>query len=84
MRQITNEYAILPPTQWRGYIDPDVALPPEPSAWAACPPLPSLVEQACVDLRDGDSPKTVINALDADRGDELALTLASLGRALGI
>jgi hypothetical protein len=84
MRQITNEYAILPPTQWRGYTDPDAAPPPDPSAWGACPPLPSLIEQACADIRGGDSPKTAISALDADPSDKLALQLASLGRALGV
>lgn len=84
LRQETNAYAILPPTQWRGYNDPATPEPPDPSSWGAVPPLPSLVEQATTDARDGDSIRTVVSRLDADPGDSLAATLASLGRALGL
>jgi hypothetical protein len=83
LRQISNEYAILPPTQWRGYIDLDAAPPLDPSAWGACPPLPPLIEQACADIREGDSPGIIVRRLDADPSDELAMTLASLGRTMG-
>lgn len=84
MRQISNAYAILPPTQWRGYKDHDEPEPPHPSTWGAIPPLPTLIEQACVDLQDGDSARSIITRLDADPGDELAQTLASLGRTIGV
>jgi hypothetical protein len=83
MRQITNEYAILPPTQWRGYTDPDTAPPPDPSAWGACPPLPSLIEQACSSHQEGGSIASIVGHLEDDPRDTLAATLASLGRALG-
>jgi hypothetical protein len=84
LRQETNAYAILPPTQWRGYVDTVIPEPPHPATWGACPPLPSLVEQAATDARGGDSVASIVGRLDADPGDTLASRLASLGRALGI
>ncbi len=84
LRQISNAYAILPPTQWLGFKDLDEPKPPHPSTWGACPPLPALIDQACADLRDGDSARAIINRLDADPADELARTLASLGHAIGV
>jgi hypothetical protein len=83
LRQETNAYAILPSSQWTGYVEAPAPEPPHPSAWGACPPLPSLIEQATVDAQHGDSMRAVVKRLDADAGDELALTLASLGRSLG-
>jgi hypothetical protein len=54
-----------------------------PSTWGAAPPLPSLVEQAAMDARDGDSTASIIGRLDADSADTVAAALASLGRTLG-
>ena len=84
LRQETNAYAILPPTQWHGYVDLAMPEGPHPSTWGATPPLPPLIEQACADIKDGDSARTVVTRLDADPGDGLALALASLGRSLGL
>ena len=84
LRQETNAYAILPPTQWHGYTDPATPEPPHPTTCGATPALPSLVEQAATDARDGDSIKTIVSRLDADPGDALASALARLGRAIGI
>jgi hypothetical protein len=84
LRQETNAYAILPPTQWHGYHDPAMPEPPHPSTWGATPPLPSLIEQAATDAGGGDSMKAIVTRLDADPGDTLASTLAKLGRALGV
>ena len=84
LRQISNAYAILPPTQWRGYTDFEMPEPPDPSTWGACPPLPPLIEQACADMQAGDSARTIINRLDADPGDDVALRLASLFRTVGV
>lgn len=84
LRQETNAYAILPPTQWHGYTDPVTPEPPHPSTWGRTPPLPPLVEQAATDASDGDSMKTIVSRLDADPGDPLALALARLGRRLGV
>lgn len=83
LRQETNAYAILPASQWHGYVEAHEPEPPHPSTWGACPPLPSLIEQAATDTQYGDSIKSVVSHLDADPGDELASTLASLGRTLG-
>lgn len=82
LRQETNAYAILPPSQWHGFIESDRPEPPDPSTWGACPPLPFLVEQAATDAQDGDTINAIVSRLDADPGDALAASLASLGRAL--
>ena len=84
LRQETNAYAILPTSQWRGYVDTDPPEPPHPTEWGAVPPLPSLIEQAAADLKAGDSPRRAVTALAADPGDDVATALASFGRALGI
>jgi hypothetical protein len=83
LRQITNAYAILPATQWRGYVDLAPPETPHPSIWGATPPLPPLLEQAATAVRDGDSMTAIVMRLDDDPGDTLASTLARLGRALG-
>jgi hypothetical protein len=83
LRQQTNAYAVLPTSQWRGYVEAQEPEPPEPSTWGACPPLPSLIEQALTDTQHGDGMKSIVSRLDADPADELASTLASLGRTLG-
>jgi hypothetical protein len=84
LRQETNAYAILPTTQWRGYSDTTITDPPDPSSWGAVPSLLSLVEQAAMDARNGDSPACIVSRLDADPTDTVATALASLGRALGL
>jgi hypothetical protein len=84
LRQETNAYAILPPSQWRDYMDTDIPEPPHPATWGACPPLPSLVEQAATDATDGDSMPAIVRRLDSDPGDTVASALASLGRAIGL
>jgi hypothetical protein len=50
LEQDTNAYGIIPPTQWLGFFDPlPDAPPPDPHAWGAVPPLPSVIEEACTD-----------------------------------
>jgi len=83
LRQETNAYAILPPTQWHGFTDAPMPEPPHPATWGACPPLPSLLEQACTAAQEGDSMAAIVARLDADPGDAVATRLASLGRTLG-
>jgi hypothetical protein len=84
LRQDTNAYAILPPTQWRNYMDVDLPEAPHPSAWGAAPPLPSLVEQAVEDRNAGASLRSVVENLSDDPLDPLAAALARLGRTLGL
>jgi hypothetical protein len=83
LRQETNAYAILPPTQWNNFVDTDMPEPPHPTAWGACPPLPSLLEQAVSTQQAGGSIAAVVAQLEADPRDTVAAALASLGRALG-
>lgn len=84
LRQITNAYAILPPTQWRGYTDFETPEPPHPTTWGATPPLPSLIEQATSDIRDGDSARSIVKRLDADPRDAVASAVASLFHKVGV
>lgn len=84
LRQETNAYAILPSSQWHGYADTDAPEPPHPSTWGACPPLPSLIEQAIAAKQDGKSMAAIVRGLENDPRDTLAATLSSLGRALGV
>jgi hypothetical protein len=83
LRQETNAYAILPPTQWCGYTEIDTPEPPHPTEWGATPPLPSLIEQACTANKEGRKMTAIVAQLDADPRDSVASALASLGRALG-
>ncbi len=83
LRQETNAYAILPSTQWRNYTDIDICEPPHPATWGACPPLPSLIEQACTSQREGQPIAAIVSHLEDDPRDTVASALASLGRALG-
>jgi hypothetical protein len=82
LEQETNAYAVLPPSQWRGYKEPPEPPPPAPGTWGDHPPLPSVLEQAASDRRDGASPQAVIRTLESDDGDPLAAALARLGRTL--
>jgi hypothetical protein len=84
LRQETNAYAILPVSQWHGFVDGDMPEPPHPSTWGATPPQPSLIEQACASRQEGRSMAAIVEHLADDPRDTVAATLASLGRALGI
>jgi hypothetical protein len=66
LRQETNAYAILPTTQWHGYMDVEIPEPPHPTEWGACPPLPSLVEQACTVTQEGGSVAAIVAQLEAE------------------
>ena len=82
LRQETNAYAILPPSQWHGHADPDETPPPWPEAWGATPPLRDLLTQAMAAVSSGASLARQVSLLDADPGDKLAQALARLGRSL--
>jgi hypothetical protein len=84
LRQETNAYAILPTSQWQDYPNGAAPEPPHPSTWGACPPLPSLVEQASETGKEGGSTAKIVAQLEDDPRDTVAASLASLGRALGI
>jgi hypothetical protein len=84
LRQETNAYAILPSTQWRGYVPEAEPEPPHPSTWGACPPLPSVLEQSVTTALDGGSIRAIVRKLEDDPRDALAAALAGLGHALGL
>jgi len=84
LRQETNAYAILPASQWRGYSDAETREPPHPTAWGACPPLPTVIEQAEETLREGGGMAEALSQLESDEHDSLAAALSSLARSIGI
>ena len=66
LEQETNAYAVLPASQWRGYKEPPEPPPPMPGTWGDHPPLPSQIELAVQETREGGDPRTVLQILDAD------------------
>lgn len=79
--QDTNSYVVLPPARWRGYVEPP-AHDIHPTEWGAEPPLPSLIDAARADIKDGAGMAAVLSRLDTDPGDKLASALAAMGRAI--
>ena len=70
LTQDTNAYAILPPSQWRGYVEPTQP-DMHSSEWGATPSLSSVIEQASVARKDGGGIRAMLTQLDADPGDRL-------------
>jgi hypothetical protein len=73
MRQISNAYAVLPCSQWRGYKPPPPPPAPAPSCWGARPPEDPYADAK----RDGDLLGR-ITALDGEAaaGSTLAAAIA--------
>ena len=71
MRQISNAYALLPSTQWRGYKPPPPPPPPDPVCWGARPPEDPYAEA-------GDDVAARMTALEAEAaaGSGLSAVLA--------
>lgn len=87
LEQITNAYALIPCSQWRGYRpSPKRTPPPRPESgtWGDPPPLPDALTAAMTERRQGGSWRGVLRELESDPGDRLAGVLARLGRAMGI
>src|SRR3954467_10045180 len=81
LRQRTNAYGLLPPSQWRGYRDPEPP-PPDPTTLGAPERVPDPIDAAVAELINGQR-KAALAALEADPDDKLAMALAALGRAMG-
>jgi hypothetical protein len=81
LRQRTNAYGLLPPSQWRGYRD-DAPPPPDPAMLGAPTPMPDPIEAAVAEITSGQR-KAALAVLEADPGHRLAMALAALGRAMG-
>jgi hypothetical protein len=82
LRQETNAYAVLPCSQWRGYVPPPPAPPPDRGTWGDHPPLPTTIEQAAAAARAGASVRERLALLESDSRDDLAGALASLGKLI--
>ena len=81
LKQDTNAYAVLPPSQWLGFLEHE-APPPPPWTWGATPPLPSVIEQAATERRHGADFAATLKRLEDDPRDELAAALAEWGRLI--
>jgi hypothetical protein len=82
LRQITNAYVLLPPSQWLGIELPPDAPPPDPGTWGAAPPLPDVTTQALDERKQGGSIMAAIKILETDETDELAQLQARLWRTV--
>jgi hypothetical protein len=80
LRQITNAYMLLPPSQWRGVELRPEPSPPDPGTWGDHPPLPDVMEQAINDRQHGASLKAALSVLEQDENDPLAAACARLFR----
>src|SRR4051812_34983180 len=81
LRQRTNAYGLLLPSQWRGYRD-NAPPPPDPATLGVPKPIPDPIEAAVAELTSGQR-RAAVAALEADPRDRLAMALAGLGRAMG-
>jgi hypothetical protein len=83
LRQISNAYAVLPPSLWRAVgLLPAKAPPPAPGTWGDHPPLPDVVGQAAEAASGGAGEGDLLRLLDLDRKDRLAAALLKLGSAV--
>jgi len=83
LEQETNAYAVLPSSQWHGYSEPPEASAPQSGTWGDHPcGMRDALTEAVTELGFGGSPEAVIQQLEADSTNELAVALARLGRAI--
>lgn len=81
LKQDTNAYGLLPPSQWRGFIERKEPPLPHPDTWGATPPLADVITQAIEEMRQGNH-QTTLAMLEADPNNALAMALASFRRAM--
>lgn len=84
LKQDTNAYAVLPPSQWL-FFTPRRTDPPKPEAgtWGDHPPLPDLLTQAQQDRAAGGSVQAALTVLELDpTGEPVAAAVAKLFRNL--
>src|SRR4051794_14930619 len=82
-RQLTNAYALLPSTGWRGFRPPrDEPPAPHPATWGKPPAMPSILTAAAMERRAGGTLKEAIRVLDLGPVNGLEAALARLGRAV--
>jgi len=87
LEQITNAYALIPSSQWRGYRPaPKRRKPAQPEAgtWGDHPPSPDTLTAAMTERREGGTWRGVLRELESDPANALANAVAGLGRAMGL
>ena len=83
LKQETNAYAVLPPSQWVGFVDvPDGPPPPAAGTWGNPPPMPEILAQAIEARRDGAGLEGAARILELDPTDKLGAALARLARSM--
>ncbi|HMD69469.1 MAG TPA: hypothetical protein VKF42_11360 [Chitinivibrionales bacterium] len=83
LEQDTNAYAILPSSQWLGYVEPPEAPAPQSGTWGDHPcAMREPLTEAVTEQRQGGGTEAVIRQLELDRPGTVAAALASLGRAM--
>lgn len=83
LRQQTNAYILIPPSQWRGYRDPRPAPPtPEPATWGATPPLPEVVEAVKAATAAGASIREKLALAEQDDSPLMTILARHLRRQL--
>ena len=83
LRQRTNAYVLLPPSQWLG-LDPQPAEAPLPETgtWGDHPPLPDVIGQAINERKRGASVDTALTVLEQDATNPVARATARLFRSI--
>lgn len=67
LAQDTNAYAVVTPTQWKGYTEAPKPPAPHPEAWGAAPEAPSPLKDAAAFIRHGMA-RAAQAAFDLDEG----------------
>jgi hypothetical protein len=84
--QLTNAYAILPSTGWRGFRPPHDEPPaPHPDTWGKPPPMPNVFDAAVaaiIEHRASGDRREAIRMLELGPVNGLEAALARLGRAV--
>jgi hypothetical protein len=83
LEQETNAYAILPSSQWRGFIEPPEAPPPQTGTWGDHPcGMRDPLTEAYMELRNGKGSQAAVQQLELGSPGSVAAALAGLGRAM--
>lgn len=87
LEQLSNAYAPLPVSQWRGYRPSFKRAPPpapHPDTCGAHSRLPDALAAAVIARRESGPGRAVLRELESDPTNPVAKALARLGRALGL
>ena len=87
LEQLSNAYALLPVSQWRGHRPSFKRTPPpapHPDTCGAPSRLPNALAAAVIARRESGPGRAVLRELESDPTNPVAKALARLGRALGL